>query len=117
MSIDAVVTNDVRVQLQSTGSCSVVFCIGTIASSRIAATDVTHVHILVHHATVSSVRRVDHVARKQSAFVEVCPGARHANRLFSGRVELDHHGAIHLGPVHVVDTLHVNQVLILTLNS
>ena len=27
-------------------------------------------------------------------------------------MEFDHHGAVHFGPVHVVDTLHVHQVLV-----
>lgn len=74
-------------------------------------------HVLMHHATVRPVRRVDHVARQQRALVEVSSRPWHANGLLSGGVELDHHGAIHLGPVHVVDTLHVDQVLILSLYS
>lgn len=32
-------------------------------------------------------------------------------------MELDHHGAIHLRSVHIVDTLHANQVLLLTVLS
>lgn len=32
-------------------------------------------------------------------------------------MELDHHGAIHLSPVHVVDALHVYQILVLSLHS
>ena len=27
-------------------------------------------------------------------------------------MELDHHGAIHFGPVHIVYTLHIHQVLV-----
>ena len=33
-------------------------------------------------------------------------------------MELDHHSTVHLSPVHIVDALHIDQVLIiLALNS
>ena len=80
-------------------------------------TDVTHVHILVHHTTIGTIRRVDHVTRQQCALVQISSSTRHANSLLSGRVELDHHGTIHLSAIHVVDTLHVDQVRVLALNS
>ena len=117
MVIDTVVSNDVWIQLESTCTCSVVILsICTVARARIALTYVTHVHIL-HHATVLPIRRIYHIAWQQCALVQVGPCARHTNRLLSGRVELNHHRTIHLSPVHVVNTLHIYQVLVLALNS
>lgn len=31
-------------------------------------------------------------------------------------MELDHHGAVHFGPIHVVYALHIHQVLVLPLH-
>ena len=31
-------------------------------------------------------------------------------------MKFDHHGTVHFGPIHVVDALHVHQVLILVLH-
>ena len=84
LTIHAVVANDVRIQFQATGSSSIVLGIGAIAGSWITLTDVTHVHVLVHHATVGTVRRVHHIRRQQCALVQVCSCAWHSDRLLSG---------------------------------
>ena len=49
-------------------------------------------------------------------FIQICSGARHSNSFFSGRVEFNHHCAVHFGPVHVVNALHVHQILVLPLH-
>lgn len=117
LSIHAVVPHYVRIQLQSTCTCGVILCIRAIAGPWITLSNIAHMHILVHHAAVGPVRRVDHVAWKQRAFIQISSGAWHTDRLLSGGVKLDHHSAVHLRPVHIVDTLHIYQVLVLSLNS
>ena len=62
LAIDAIVSNDVRIQLESTGTCCIVLRICAVARPRIALTYVTHVHILVHHTTISAIRCVHHIA-------------------------------------------------------
>lgn len=64
LAIDAIVSNDVRIQLESTGTRCVVLRICAVARPRIALTYVTHVYVLVHHAAIRSIRCVHHIARQ-----------------------------------------------------
>ena len=55
LTIDTIVANYIRIQLQATRSCCIVLSICAIARPRITLSDVAHVHILVHHATICPV--------------------------------------------------------------
>lgn len=113
--VDPVVSNNIWIKFESLTAIVIVFSICTVACSGISGIHLIHVHILVYHG-ICSVGRVNHVARKKSTFIQICPRARNTDRFLSGRVELDHHGAIHFGPVHIVDTLHIHQVLVCALH-
>jgi len=113
--VDPIVSNNIWIQFESLATIVVVFSICTVACSRIGGVNLVHVHILVYHG-ICSVGRVDHIARKKSTFIQICPRTRNTDRFLCGRVELDHHGAIHFCPVHIVYTLHIHQVLICALH-
>ena len=55
LTIHTIVANYVWIQLQATCSRCVVLRVCAIARPRITLTNVTHVHILVHHAAISPV--------------------------------------------------------------
>lgn len=76
------------------------------------------VGVMVHQgAVVHAARRVHHVARQQGALVQVRAGSGHSDGLLGGAVELYHHGRVHFGPVHVVNALHVQEILVLALDA
>ena len=89
-----------------------VLSISAVAGARVLRSR----HIYIWHDPVRPLRSVGDVAGQKSALIEVGPRSRHTDCLLGGRVEFNHHGAIHFRSIHVVDALHAHKVLAVVLH-
>lgn len=86
LAVDAVVSNNIGIELKPTGSsCVIILSISTIASPWITLANITHMNILMHHCsiTIVSVRGVDHVTWEKRTLIQIGPGTWHPNRFLS----------------------------------